>query len=78
MKRYVAIAEYQRKTGLSYPTIKNALESGQLIGIKTEAGHWKVDLVTDGNADLMSVHGKLDGLERQIKALIEHLGVRRT
>ena len=42
-KQFVPIAEYQRMTGLSYPTIKNALETGQLRGIKTEAGHWKID-----------------------------------
>ena len=54
-KRFVAIAEYQRITGLSYQTVKNALETGQLRGVRTEAGHWKIDTQADGNPDISAL-----------------------
>ena len=51
MKRYVTIAEYGRMTGLAYPTIKNACETGQLKAIRTEAGYWKIDTDNTENTD---------------------------
>ncbi len=35
VKRYISVAEHSRNTGLSQPTIKNGLETGQIKGIKT-------------------------------------------
>ena len=68
-KRYVPIAVYQRMTGMSYPTIKNALETGQLKGVKTEAGHWKIDTQDGGNTDTAAIVRRLDEQERMLKAL---------
>ena len=74
-KRFVPIAEYQRMTGLSYPTIKNALDTGQLKGIQTEAGHWKVDVTDSGDKFISAILEQLDEQGRLIKALCGHLGV---
>jgi len=74
-KRFVPIAEYQRISGLSYPTIKNALETGQIKGVKTEAGHWKVDTQDNGSADAAAIFQRLDETERLLKALCGHLNV---
>ncbi|MDR1892033.1 MAG: hypothetical protein LBQ48_03370 [Oscillospiraceae bacterium] len=67
-KRFVTIAEYQRLSGLSYPTVKNALETGQLKGVKTEAGHWKIDTQDAGNTDTSVIVKRLDEAERLLKA----------
>ena len=75
MKRFVAIAEYQRISGLSYPTIKNALETGQLKGVRTEAGHWKIDTQDRGGADFSAITKRLDEQGQMLKALCGHLGV---
>ena len=75
-KRFVTIAEYQRISGLSYPTVKNALETGQLKGVKTEAGHWKIDTHESGSTDTSVIVKRLDESERMLKALCGHLGVR--
>jgi len=74
-KRYVPIAEYQRMTGLSYPTIKNALETGQLKGIRTEAGYWKVDTEDAGNKDAAIIMERLSEQNRLLKTLCGHLGL---
>ena len=74
-KRYVPIAEYQRMTGLSYPTVKNALETGQLNGIQTEAGHWKVDTADTSDGSISAIMERLGETERMLKALCGHLGV---
>ena len=42
-KRYVSVAEYQRMSGLSYPTVKKAIASGELKAFTTEAGHYRID-----------------------------------
>ena len=70
-KRFVPLAEYQRLSGLSFPTIKKALEVGQLKGIKTECGHWRVDTQA-GNSDYSAV---LDELKQQKEMLRTLLGV---
>lgn len=75
MKRYVPIAEYQRMTGMSYPTIKNALETGQLKGIRTEAGHWKIDTAATEDKQTTAIIERLDTQERLLKALCGHLGI---
>ena len=74
-KRFVTIAEYQRITGLSYPTIKNALDTGQLRGIQTEAGHWKIDVNDTGNKDATAIMEQLNEQGRLLKALCGHLGL---
>jgi len=75
-KRYVPIAEYQRMTGLSYPTIKNALDTGQLKGIKTEAGYWKIDTEDLGNKDTVAIMERLNEQGQLLKALCGHLGLK--
>jgi len=74
-KRFVPIAEYQRMTGLSYPTIKNALDTGQLKGVKTEAGHWKIDTEDAGNRDNAAILERLNEQGQLLKLLCGHLGV---
>ena len=75
MKRFVPIAEYQRMTGLSYPTIKNALDTGQLKGIRTESGHWKIDTATAGDKDTAAIMEQLNEQGRLLKSLCGHLGL---
>ena len=74
-KRFVTIAEYQRRTGLSYPTIKNALETGQLRGVRTVAGYWKVSTADSGSLDTAAIMERLGKTESLVKALCNHLGV---
>lgn len=74
-KRFVPIAKYQRMTGLSYPTIKNALDTGQLKGIQTEAGHWKIDTEDVGNRDNAAILERLNEQGQLLKLLCRHLGV---
>jgi len=76
VKRFVTISEYQRQTGLSYPTVKNALENGSLRGIRTEAGHWKIDTQADGNKDVSAIIRRLDAQDQLLNALCAHLGVK--
>jgi len=75
-RRYVPIAEYQRMTGLSYPTIKNALETGQLKGIRTEAGHWKIDVIDSGDKNTAAIMEQLSQQGQLLKQLCVHLGIR--
>jgi len=75
-KRFATIAEYQRITGLSYPTIKNAAETGKIKAIQTEAGHWKIDTLADMNMDTASLMERLEGQEKMLKTLCAHLGVK--
>jgi len=75
-RRFVTIADYQRQTGLSYPTIKKALETGQLRGIRTEAGYWKIDIQADGKTDISAILQRLDVQECLLRALCEHLGMK--
>ena len=42
--KYVTVAKYHRITGLPYQSIYNALEAGQLRGIRTKGGYWKVEI----------------------------------
>ena len=74
-KRFVTIAEYQRQTGLSYPTVKNGIETGQIRAIKTEGGNYKIDLQADNNTELSAVIERLDQNARLLNALCSHLGV---
>jgi predicted site-specific integrase-resolvase len=75
-KRFVTIAEYQRRTGLSYQTVKNAAETGQIKAIQTEAGNWKIDVSGEGNRDTTAIIERLDVQERMLKALCGHLGLK--
>ena len=68
-KRYVPIAQFQRISGLSFPTIRNALETGQLKGLKTDCGHWRVDTQADTSPELSAVMNRLQGIETAVKAL---------
>ena len=76
-KRFATIAEYQRATGLSYKTIKNALETGQLKGIKTDAGHWKIDMAHNNSEELNAIKTHLAEQGVLLKAMCEHFGVLR-
>ena len=74
-KRYVSVAEYQRLSGLSYPTIRKAIASGELKAVTTEAGHYRID--TQGQqTDYSAIIERLDKQERLIKALSCHFGVK--
>jgi predicted site-specific integrase-resolvase len=42
MREFTNIQEYSKISGLSRPTIEAALKSGQLFGIQTESGKWRV------------------------------------
>ena len=75
-KRFIPIAEYQRQTGLSYQTVKHALDTGELRGVRTESGHWKIDTHADGNSDLSALIDRLDNQERLLSSLCAHLGVK--
>jgi len=75
MKRYCTIAEYQRRTGLSYQTIKNAAETGQLIAIRTESGHWKIDTQSGINTEAAELVNRIDEQYKLLKSLCQHLGV---
>ena len=72
-KRYVTMAEYQRMSGLSYPTVKKALESGAIKGVKTECGHWRVDTQA-GSSDYSQVLERLDRQEQKLDAFFRHFG----
>ena len=72
-KRYLSISEFQRRSGLSYPTIKNALDTGQLKGVQTESGKWKID--TQATADKAAVNTDIAEIEQLLKSLCKHLGV---
>ena len=74
--RYVSINQYQKITGLSYPTIKNAAETGKIKAIQTEAGHWKIDTAADTSVDITALLERLDGQEKLLKSLCAHLGVK--
>ena len=74
-KRFVTIAEYSRLTGLSYPTIKAALERGELRGVRTEAGHWKIDLQSESSPDYSGLARQLEDQGRLLAKLCQHLGV---
>jgi len=74
--RFVSISQYQRMTGLSYPTIKNAAETGKIKAIQTEAGHWKIDTLADINIDTAPLLERLEGQEKMLKTLCAHLGVK--
>ena len=74
-KRFVSIAEYSKLTGLSYPTVKNALETKQIKGVQTEAGHWKIDISDTGNKDTVAIMEQLNEQGRLLKALCRHLGL---
>ena len=75
LKRFVSIAEYQKLSGLSYPTIKNALEMGKIRGIQTETGLWKIDTNNSENRDTAMVVERLVKQEELLAKLCDHLGV---
>ena len=72
-KRFIPMAEYQRISGLSYPTVKKALETGQLKGIKTECGHWRVDTQAD-SPEYSAIHGEIQELKTMVKTLLGVFG----
>ena len=76
IKRFIPIAEYCRRSGLSYPTVKNALETGQLRGIQTEAGHWKVDMQADTNPEIAAIQSQLQSIEKAIGAICRQFNVK--
>ena len=75
-KKYGSMAKGQEYYGVSYPTLKHALETGQIKGIKTEAGIWKVLLDDTCNTDTSAIVQRLEETERLLKSLCSHLGVR--
>ena len=74
-KRYLSEAEYKRKYNISTPTLKKALESGAIKGVRTECGHWRIDTQAD-NPEYSAIIERLDRQEQLIKALSRHFGVK--
>ena len=68
-----SIAKYMREYGGSYPTIKNALETGQLKGIKTETGQWRI-LVGDGSPEYSALLGEVKEVKTMLKTLLSVFG----
>ena len=75
-KRFVPIAAYQREYGGSYQTIKHALDSGQLNGVKTPGGKWLIDTQDTANPDTSIMMAKLDQTSRLVEKLAAHLGMK--
>jgi hypothetical protein len=75
MKRFVAISEYKRMTGLSYPTIMHMIETNQCKYIQTECGHYKIDTGDLEDREIASILEQLSEQGQLIKALCGHLGV---
>ena len=74
-KRFLTIAAFQRQTGLSYQTIRSALERGELNGLRTESGLWKIDTFSDSNPDLTALIARIDNQATMLAKLCQHLGV---
>lgn len=72
-KRFASISEYQKLSGLSYKTIRHALESRQLNGIRTESGIWKIDTRFKGGSDVSTLLYKLENVERALLALCRQM-----
>ena len=68
-KKFVPVSEFQRISGLSYPTVMGALERGELKGIKTESGHWRVKLENDNSSNIPDISERLQKIEQSIYAL---------
>jgi predicted site-specific integrase-resolvase len=67
-KRFVAVSEYQRLTGLSYKTIMHMIRSGQLPHVETESGQYRIDTQTVSK-DAGVTNEKLDEMQKLLKAL---------
>ena len=74
-RRFVTIASYCQRTGLSYATVKNGIDTGQIKAIRTKGGYYKIDTQADCNTDTSAIVERLDRQERLLTALCGHLGV---
>ena len=74
-KKEQIFAAIERLASGEVQPIKNAPETGQLSGIRTESGHWKIDVADTGNKDVATVLERLDRQERLLRALCGHLGI---
>ena len=80
-KRYVSMSTYQKMTGLSYKTVKHLIETSQLKTIKTEAGNYRIDVVSNNSAkaeielkkEISNLKDALRSTETMVKALCKHL-----
>jgi len=66
--RFITVAAYQRISGLSYKTVMHMISTGQVAHIKTEGGHYRIDMHSTSNnsAELID---KLEETQRLVKAL---------
>jgi len=75
-KRFISIAEYQRKTGLSYASIKANIRNKTIRAVETESGQYRIDTAADG-PDLSAVLERLSVQEKLLNELCKHLGIGR-
>ena len=75
-KRYVPVTRYCKDNDISYKTVMYGLETGQIPGIKTESGQWRVDTQGGENHDLRAVLERLEAQGRLLNVLCQHLGVK--
>jgi len=75
-KRFVSIASWCKANNGNYKTVKHALETGQIHGIKTESGQWLVDTQADANLDFRKLFDRLEAQEKLLKSLCHHLGAK--
>jgi hypothetical protein len=75
-RRFVAVAEYQRMTSLSYQTVMHMIKTKQINAIQTEGGHYKIDTAAIENTDTADILERLDSQQQLLKTLCLHLGVK--
>ena len=68
-KRFVSLAEYQRMSGLSFPTVKKAISNGEIKAVKTEGGHFRIDTQADKSPETAAIMEKLSGIEKAVQRL---------
>jgi len=75
-KRYINVAEFQRLTGLSRPTIEHGCLTGQIRAIKTETGQWRIDADSNTSSrETATILEQLSEQSRMLRALAGHLGL---
>ncbi|MCL2264253.1 MAG: hypothetical protein FWC08_13645 [Defluviitaleaceae bacterium] len=74
-ERFLSIRKYVELNGLSYQTVKHGLETGQLRGIQTESGNWRVDTHDGNNLQVEFVLQRLEKQEKFLLAICRQFGI---
>ena len=74
-RRYIPVSEYVRIYGLSQKTVRHGLGTGQIKGIKTETGKWRVDTFDGNNFQSEFVMQRMDKHEKLLLALCKQFGI---